>query len=95
VGVLKTLGFSNVAILLMVLGESVVVAVLGGALGLGLAWLFVQQGDPTGGMLPIFVLPTRDVVIGVVMMVLLGVVAGVLPAVTAMQLKITDALRRG
>ena len=30
-----------------------------------LAWLFVQRGDPTGGMLPIFVLPTRDVAIGV------------------------------
>jgi ABC-type antimicrobial peptide transport system permease subunit len=29
------------------------------------------------------------------MMVLLGLVAGVLPAVNAMQLKITDALRRG
>ena len=95
VGVLKTLGFSNAAILLMVLGESIVIAVLGGSLGLGLAWLFVQQGDPTGGMLPIFVLPTRDVVIGAVMMLLLGLVAGVLPAVTAMQLRITDALRRG
>jgi putative ABC transport system permease protein len=94
VGVLKTLGFSNPAILMMVLAESVVIAVLGGGLGLGLAWLFVQQGDPTGGMLPIFLLPTRDVAIGAVMMVLLGLVAGVLPAVNAMQLKITDALRR-
>jgi putative ABC transport system permease protein len=37
---------------------------LGGGLGLALAWVVVQQGDPTGGMLPIFVLPTRDVVIG-------------------------------
>jgi putative ABC transport system permease protein len=94
VGVLKTLGFSNGSILLMVLAESVVIAVLGGGLGLALAWLFVQQGDPTGGMLPIFVLPTRDVAIGAGLMVLLGVVAGVLPAVNAMQLKITDALRR-
>ena len=30
----------------------------------GLAWLFVQQGDPTGGMLPIFILPARDVAVG-------------------------------
>jgi putative ABC transport system permease protein len=95
VGVLKTLGFTNGSILLMVLGESAVIAVLGGSLGLGLAWLFVQQGDPTGGMLPIFMLPTRDVVVGVVLMVVLGLVAGTLPAVNAMQLKITDALRRG
>jgi putative ABC transport system permease protein len=94
VGVLKTLGFSNASILLLVLGESVLIAVIGGGLGLLAAWLFVQQGDPTGGMLPIFVLPPRDVVVGAVMIVGLGLVAGLLPAVTAMQLRITDALRR-
>jgi putative ABC transport system permease protein len=57
--------------------------------------MIVQQGDPTNGMLPVFILPTRDVVVGAVMVVALGVVAGMLPAVNAMQLKITDALRRG
>ena len=50
VGVLKTLGFSNGAILALVLGESVLIAIIGGALGLGLSWLVVQNGDPTGGM---------------------------------------------
>ena len=94
VGVLKTLGFSNGQILTLVLGESVLIAVIGGAAGLGLAWLIVQQGDPTGGMLPIFVLPTRDVALGAALIVALGLVAGALPAATAMHLKITDALRR-
>jgi putative ABC transport system permease protein len=94
VGVLKTLGFSNAAILVLVLAESVLIAVIGGGLGLLVAWLFVQQGDPTGGMLPIFVLPSRDVVLGAVLIVGLGVVAGLLPALSAMQLRITDALRR-
>jgi putative ABC transport system permease protein len=94
VGVLKTLGFSNASILLLVLGESVLIAVIGGGLGLLVAWLFVQQGDPTGGMLPIFVLPSRDVVIGATLIVGLGIVAGLLPALGAMNLKITDALRR-
>ena len=54
----------------------------------------MQGGDPTNGMLPIFVLPPRDVVIGVGLMVLMGLLAGVMPAVAAMRLKITDALRR-
>jgi putative ABC transport system permease protein len=94
VGVLKTLGFSNASILSLVLGESVLIAVIGGALGLALAWLIVRNGDPTGGMLPIFVLPPRDVALGAVMIVVLGLIAGALPAVTAMNLKITDALRR-
>lgn len=95
VGVLKTLGFSNGAILALVLGESVLIALLGGTAGLGLAWLIVQQGDPTNGMLPIFMLPGRDVVLGGVLIVGLGLVAGALPAAAAMNLKITDALRRG
>ena len=94
VGVLKTLGFSNAAILSLVLGESVLIALLGGTLGLGLSWLIVQQGDPTNGMLPIFILPNRDVAIGAAMIVVLGLVAGALPAFSAMNLKITDALRR-
>ena len=53
--VLKTLGFTGGAILALVLAESLFIVLVGGGLGLGLAWLFVQQGDPTGGMLPIFV----------------------------------------
>ena len=92
--VLKTLGFSNVAILLLVLGESFFIAVLGGGLGLGVGWLIIQGGDPTGGLLPVFFLPPRDIVTGVVLMLVLGTLAGALPATQAMRLRITDALRR-
>src|SRR5688572_20006333 len=95
VGVLKTLGFSTTAILAMVLGESLLIAVLGGALGLGVAWLIVQNGDPTNGMLPIFMLPNRDIWAGAGLVIALGIIAGLWPAVNAMNLKITDALRRG
>jgi putative ABC transport system permease protein len=94
IAVLKTLGFTDPSILVLVLAESLFLVVVGGGIGLGLAWLFVQQGDPTGGMLPIFVLPARDVVMGVGLMVAMGVLAGVLPAFAAMRLSITDALRR-
>lgn len=94
IGVLKTLGFSEPAILALVLGESVLIAMLGGGLGLLLAWAIVQQGDPTGGMLPIFVLPSRDVAIGAALILVLGLVAGAMPAITAMRLRITEALRR-
>ena len=94
VGVLKTLGFTNGSILAMVLGESLLIALLGGTAGLGVARVFVQRGDPTGGLLPIFVLPASDLAVGAALVVVLGLVAGALPAVTAMHLKITDALRR-
>ena len=94
VGVLKTLGFSGGAILSLVLGEALLIAVLGGSLGLLAAWLIVQRGDPTGGMLPIFILPARNVAAGAALIVALGLLAGLMPAITAMRLKITDALRR-
>ena len=94
VGVLKTLGFSGRSILVLVLAESLFITVLGGGLGLATAWLYVRQGDPTGGMLPIFMLPPRDVMLGVVLIVVMGVVAGLAPALSAMNLKIVDALRR-
>ena len=91
---MKTLGFTNGLILTLVLVESLFIAALGGGLGLALAWLIVQGGDPTGGALPIFVLPPRDVALGVFLIATVGVLAGLLPAVEAMRLRITYALRR-
>ena len=64
------------------------------AVALGAAWLIVQQGDPTGGLLPIFALPPRDLAVGVALLAGTGVLAGAAPALEAMRLCITDALRR-
>ena len=52
--------------------ESCAIAVIGGGIGLGLAWLIIAQGDPTGGMLPIFHFPPRDLVFGIVLVAVLG-----------------------
>ena len=92
--VLKTLGFADGMILALVLAESLFITVVGGGLGLAVAWIFTQGGDPTGGLLPIFVLPPKDIAIGVALMILMGLIAGVAPAMGAMRLRITDALRR-
>lgn len=94
IAVLKTLGFSHGQALGLVLAESCLIAVLGGLAGLGLAWLMVSAGDPTGGQLPVFFLPGRDAILGVVFAVLLGLVTGFLPALSAMRLRIAEALRR-
>jgi putative ABC transport system permease protein len=92
--VLKTLGYRDATILVLVLVESLFVTVLGGGVGLGLAWLFVQQGDPTGGLLPLFAMPTSTLIAGALLMVLMGLLAGMAPAIGAMRLQITDALRK-
>lgn len=93
--VLKTIGFSSGTVLALVLGESLLLAGLGGGLGLALAWLLIGRGDPTGGALPVFFLPPKDLLLGVFFVALLGLVTGIVPALQAMRLHVVDALRRG
>lgn len=94
--VLKTVGFSDGRVSLLVVGESILLCVLGAALGVGLGALFVPAASP---IVEQFVgpieLPAAIVAQGLGLAVLLGLVVGGLPALTAQRLKIVDALRRG
>ena len=93
-GVLKAMGFNNQLVLVLVLAESCVIAAVGGITGLGLAWLVTAQGSPVPAMLPVFYLPPRYLLIGVGLVLTLGIIAGILPALQAMRLQIAAALRR-
>ena len=93
-GVMKALGFSDGQVLSMVLLESLLIAIVGGATGLLIGWALVQRGDPSGGALPIFRLPAADLIIGSVIVLLLGFITGAIPAIQAMRLNPVDALRR-
>jgi putative ABC transport system permease protein len=93
-GVLKAMGFSNSLVLILVMLESSVIAILGGFAGLGGAWLLTLGGSPVPSMLPVFFVPTNNLIIGAVLAIALGIVAGAIPAFQAMQLKISEALRR-
>jgi len=92
--VLKTLGFSDVRVLTLVLAESFFIALVGGGAGLFVSWLLVQTGDPTGGLLPAFELTSRDLIVGIGLMAMVGLLAGLFPSVGAMRIRITDALRK-
>jgi putative ABC transport system permease protein len=92
--VLKTLGFSDAFVLRLVLAESLLVSFVGGALGIGLAKMFTLGGDPTGGMLPVFLLPNLWVGAGIAAALSVGLVSGAFPAAFAARLRIVDALRR-
>ena len=94
VGVLKTLGFSDGTILMLVLSESVLVSVVGGWLTLVLMYYFVGHGSFNMAMLPLFVFKKSSLIIGLALALGLGIAAGIIPAMAAMRLKITDALRR-
>jgi len=92
--VLKAVGFNDGFVVFLVLAETLIVAAVGGALGLVLAKLLSLGGDPTGGMLPGFYIPNLGLAIGFLIALLVGLVAGFVPAWSAGQLKVVDALRR-
>lgn len=93
-GVLKAIGFADGQVLMLVLIESLLIALVGGAIGLALGWVVVQGGDPTGGALPGFFFPKNDILLGAVLVILLGLVTGAMPAIQALRLNPVDALRR-
>jgi putative ABC transport system permease protein len=91
--VLKTIGFSNRSILLLVLAESVSLLVLGGALGLALASVAVHALTVSfGGALPMLPVAGHAWLRGLVLMLLIGLIVGALPARRGMRLRIVDAL---
>jgi putative ABC transport system permease protein len=92
--VLKAIGYSDRFVLLFVILESLIISLIGGALGLGLAKLFTLRGDPTHGLLYAFYLPGSAVLLGLLTALAVGAASGILPAIGAMRLRVVDALRR-
>jgi putative ABC transport system permease protein len=91
--VLKTIGFSSASVLAMVLAEGVLMLLLGGVVGLALVSLIVPGiGAASGGMVPVHALAGGTWLAGVLLMVLIGMVVGLPPALRAMRLNIVDAL---
>jgi putative ABC transport system permease protein len=92
--VLKTIGFSNRSILWLLLAESIVLVVLGGLIGLGLAPVLMKAAVAgSGGFIQLpSGLPTETIIVGLVLMLAFGVLAGMLPALRGMRLNIVDAL---
>lgn len=91
--VLKTVGFRDRLVLLLVLGESVLLALAGGTLGV----LAARGAAPS---LSAFMygtriyLPAKGLALGIAAALAAGLLAGALPALAAMRLRIVDALRR-
>jgi putative ABC transport system permease protein len=92
--VLKVLGFSNARVLGLVLLESTLLAAVSGGLALALAWVVVERGDPTVGLLPRFSIQARDLAVGGGLVLALGLASGALPSWQAARLTVADALRR-
>lgn len=95
-GVLKTLGFQPKHLFGLVLGESLLLAFLGGMLGLGLlrpvATLYGELA-PMGGYVPTYDLTAETVGLCLTMMLLVGVTAALWPAIRLIRTPALHELR--
>jgi putative ABC transport system permease protein len=99
-GVLRAIGFPPGHILGFIVGESLLVAVVGGLLGIGVVWLLINHAlgplmaENMSGVFQNFFAPGWVLAVALGAAAVLGILAGVVPAVIASRLKITEALRR-
>jgi putative ABC transport system permease protein len=93
--VLKTLGMSAVGVATMVIAEALVIAALGGAIGMLLAVFFAHgMSAALQQFFPVIGVPDEAFVTAAILVLVLAVLAALLPSIEAGRLKITEALRR-
>lgn len=94
IGVMKTLGFSSGRIFRMVLAESLLLALLGGMLGVFASGSLVALVNAAPIQLPTLVLSSSVWTKALLFMIGLGFVTGIVPAMNALRLNIITALSR-
>lgn len=93
--VLKAIGFSDRKVLGFVLGESLVIAVVGGVFGLVLALVMVPLlSRALAGLVPVLVISPGILAFGLVTALVVGFISGFLPGFGAMRMRVVNALRR-
>ena len=97
VAILKAIGFSKGKVLFLVLTEAILVAGLGGALGtLGCKALcdVVDVARYSAGFLPVFFVPWKIAIFGLVASLFVGFASGVVPALLAANSSVINGLRK-
>ncbi|MBR9824790.1 MAG: FtsX-like permease family protein [Alphaproteobacteria bacterium] len=95
IAVMKTLGFPAPRIFRMVLSESILLSFVGGLLGLGLATLIVEGASSAlAGFLPGLSMPMDVVLTAFGLMLGLGLLTGLGPALSAQRLSIIEAFNK-
>ncbi len=93
--VFKAIGFSDRAVLFFVLAESLLIAIVGGLLGLFLAVMAIPVlAKALGSMLPNLVLAPSVLAFGLFIALVVGLASGLLPGLGAMRMRVVNALRR-
>jgi len=93
--VMKAIGYSGPRVLIFILAESLVIALIGGLLGLGLALLAVPAlARALNGMLPTLILDPSILILGLIAALAVGIASGILPGLGAMRMRVVEAFRR-
>lgn len=96
IAILKAVGYTRDKILGLILGESILIGVLGFVFGAGLSWSmnFVDLNRITQGFIQAF-LPTWKIYSGALFIGMgIGLLSGLFPAIQASGMTIRDAIRR-
>ena len=92
IGIQKSLGAKNIFILYQFLFESIFLCLIGGILGLTLVFLLTQF---VSNLFDFYVeLNLENIVLGLSISAIIGVVSGIVPAVSASKLDPVEAIRR-
>jgi putative ABC transport system permease protein len=95
IAVLRTIGFSNVLVVSLVLAEGLAITMLGGAVGLWLGSLVTAYvGAQVRTFLPLMTIPPQAFAAGAVLAVALGALSCALPCAQIWRLSIVEQLRR-
>ena len=92
IGILKTLGFTGPAVLGLILAEALVILLIGGTIGLTIAYYIIEYAKSS--VTDLFYLGPTDIAIGFGIIILVGLIVGGVPALQAKRLTITQALGR-
>jgi putative ABC transport system permease protein len=96
--ILKAIGFSDRFVMLLVLAESLIIAAIGGGLGLalakGLTVLLSLGANPLANILPFSYLAAQVLLTGLGVALAFGAASGFLPAIGALRLRVVEGLRR-
>jgi putative ABC transport system permease protein len=93
IGIQKSLGAKNRFILFQFLFEAIILCVIGGAIGLLMVWIISLV---LSSLLDFeFVLSMWNIIIGAGLSIVVGVVSGIIPALTAAKLDPVEAIRTG